>query len=556
VSCMAVCDEACRYLPCRLAVARTTLGAVGFRIILCRGHKGVAATAAVLVLAGCGTTVPSSRTPGSVGDGNGNGGLGAAAPGGAESTGVGGQAGIVGPKSPRTGTGRAGAAGVNRLSDPASGSGVGGAAGDSAAGVTATTISIGVGYTSNGDAADAALGAANVTQGDGKADAQAVINDINRNGGVAGRKIVPVWNSENAQSTSPRATQEQQWCANYTQDHHVFAAIDFDAGDHDLVSCLTKTALLIGDDEAAGPLVGFDQRDFTDYPYFVDPATLELDSEAEAEVPLLVRQGYFTAWNPTTGSAGATAAKVAVIGLDLPAWNQQIDQVLLPLLARNRIQVDPEDVFRIYDPPSSAQDDTTVADIQNATLKMRSDGVTHVIDLDANGALTLLFANDAYSQHYYPRLGINTAAGLQALQGDIQPASENGAEGLGWYPVLDLPSSAAGDSSNFSSATRRHCAAVLKAAGITFTSTNAEAVALTYCDDLYFIQRVLNSTATVTRDSFITAVNQLTSPFPAAQFPLMRLGPNRHYGVSQGWDMRYVSSCQCVRYFGHPFNLP
>jgi hypothetical protein len=318
---------------------------------------------------------------------------------------------------------------------------------------------------------------------------------------------------------------------------------------------VTRSALLIGDDEAAGPLVGFDRKEFAEFPYFLDPGTLELDNEAEAEVPLLVRQGYFSGWDATTGSPGPAPAKVGVLGIDAPAFDRQLDQALLPTLSREGVHVDPSDVFRIYSPPSTQDDGTTVQAIQTATLRMRRDGVDHVIDMDDNGSLTLLFANDAYSQHYYPRLGINTAAGLQALSGDIQQASENGAEGLGWYPLIDLPSTGATDNSGYSSPGRRHCAAVLRANGITFSSTNAEAVALTYCDDLYFLQRVIDASSVITRDSFVAAAERLGTSFPAAAVPSMRFATGRKYGVAEGWDMRYVSSCQCVKYFGAPFAL-
>src|SRR5581483_7222592 len=68
-----------------------------------------------------------------------------------------------------------------------------GSSGGNGPGVTASTIYIGAGYEPDTQAADSAIGAANAGPGDEKAETQAIIDYINAHGGVAHRKLAPVW---------------------------------------------------------------------------------------------------------------------------------------------------------------------------------------------------------------------------------------------------------------------------------------------------------------------------------------------------------------------------
>src|SRR5213079_947121 len=53
-------------------------------------------------------------------------------------------------------------------------------------GVTDTTVNVGIIYAVSGAAANAALGAPGITQGDEKADVQILIDDVNAHGGILG----------------------------------------------------------------------------------------------------------------------------------------------------------------------------------------------------------------------------------------------------------------------------------------------------------------------------------------------------------------------------------
>src|SRR5207249_10346778 len=106
--------------------------------------------------------------------------------------GDGGGAGGTGLSSAGTGgEGSGGSAGGSSSGGAASGGGGtlgGNTASQAAPGVTGTTIYVGVIYTENGKAANEAIGAAGITQGDEQANVRVLVDDINAHGGVAGRK--------------------------------------------------------------------------------------------------------------------------------------------------------------------------------------------------------------------------------------------------------------------------------------------------------------------------------------------------------------------------------
>lgn len=422
-----------------------------------------------------------------------------------------------------------------------------------APGVTDKAIYIGIDYTTNADAANAAIGASGITSGDERADAQAVIDDINAHGGAAGRKLVPVWHATDAQSQQTRATIDQEICADFTQDHHVFAAAAIGYTDN-LKACLRKAGVL---QVHSGTLLDPDQAMFRQYPNYIEAGTISQDRADAALVRSLVRQHYFAGWNSTAGKPGSSPVKVGVLGVDLPEWNRPLKRVLLPALKAVGHPVDPEDVRMIYNPGSSAEDGVTLRDIANAVLKFRQDGVTHVILLDTGGQLLVFFGKDAQSQHYFPRYGVHSGSGVQAIydSGLVSNQQLNGAVGFAWNPSLDLSPAAA---DKYSTASTKHCLRVMKQrTGQTYTSTNAASLALSYCDEIYLIAAAVDRAGpAISLQTAVAAIEGLGNAFLPAGFPSSYFGPGRHDGVETGWDQKWDSDCKCNKFVTRPYKTP
>ncbi len=460
----------------------------------------------------------------------------------AGSTFTGGSASVTGGAG-AAGGGTAGAAGTVGA-QPGAGAAPA-AVGKNGPGVTAKEIFIGIAYTANGDAANAALGASAITRGDERANARAVIDDINERGGVAGRKLVAVFHAYDAQSSETSAQQDQAACATFTQDNKVFAVTAGGLTDT-FPACMKKAGVL---QITSGGIIDPDNGFFSEFPTYFNVGTMSQDRMMRELVGAFTRQDYFSGWDPNLGRAASTKPKLGVLSLDTPSWNRPLDKVLLPALARAGHSVDPALVYRVFNPASQAEVSRTVADVQSATLRFRDAGVTHLVMLDANGSLTLLFAQNSRNQRYFPRLGANTATGMQALYdaGVVDAAQLAGAVGLGWLPILDLPAGK-GDA-YLTGATKRCLDNNKKRTGQTFTSTNAASIALIACDSIgAFAAAVGKAGPILNINTGRAGVEALGSSFQPSAIPRTFFSPRRHDGLELGFDLMWDSTCTCAKY--------
>jgi hypothetical protein len=519
-----------------------------------RGWR-IALPALALLAAACGTTVPQASkrlTQGgqqiAAGGVNEQGGVATDANGNPLPAG---STGAIG------GSGGSNAFGTRSGSDAAAGAGAPGSGGSSARaaaggsgsnvpGVTATTMNIGLLYTTNGQAANAALGAGGVTQGDERANYQILIDDINAHGGVAGRKLVPVFHALDATAADTTDAKFQAACDDLTQDHKVFAV--FAGGTETFQQCLQNRGVISVEDN----LTTSDTSTYQRFPYYFEIGSMNLDRIAAAEVPALQAQGYFAPWDAAAGKAAAVGkAKVGVITFDLPAFAHAIDQVMVPALTKAGYAPDAADVVKVPPPQQNSDLGATSAAVSGAVLKFRSDGVEHVIPYDANGLMTLLFMTNANSQHYYPRYGTNTQNGNQALAdaGALPKEQLVGSMGIGWLPGLDITPAENTDDGPFSNDARRRCLALMKAHGQTYTDANAESIALGACNTFSWFREAMNGGGTnISRDTFLVGANKIASSWQSTSVFGTFFGPNRHDGVNAFRYWAYQDSCSCMHY--------
>jgi ABC-type branched-subunit amino acid transport system substrate-binding protein len=518
-------------------------------------HRRALALATLgLLAAGCGTTV--SGAEGDKADAVNASGSGLSVPGATASSGASadgataalpgtGPGGAVTPGA--TGAGPAGAAvdAHGRPIGPA-----GGAVSLSGPGVTATKISIGLVYSTNADSVNKAAGANGISTGDTQADAKAVIDDINRHGGVAGRKLVPVWFAFDSTSTQPIDEQWSAACAHFTQDTHVFAA--FDMGTAVYRRCLHNAGVV----QISANLPDASDAEFNAYPGYIELGYPRLGRLAATMVTALADQNYFSPWDATLGRAGTAKAKVGIVTYDDEAFSPAVEDILVPGL--KRLGFTPE-VAKIGGVSTASDYSSQAAAVASAQLKFASDGIDHVIMFEGNGGLSLFFMNQAESQHYHPRYGVNSSSGTEVLinAGDVQKDQAVGAIGYGWIPGLDLTADRNPDNGPYSNAARRHCLAVMKAHGITYADSNAESVGLGYCSQLNLLKQALDTTPKlVTMTTFLDAVDRMGWDVPDGGSLGEFLAPGHHDGSSKYYYWKYFDDCQCLHYYGPRRTLP
>ncbi|HVE97618.1 MAG TPA: hypothetical protein VNA12_00370, partial [Mycobacteriales bacterium] len=205
-----------------------------------RAHRAAALAAIALSIAACGTRVPSGpagavRAPdgsaltapelgaplaGST-DGDPGAPLGAAGPASGGST-LGGS----GTFTPGTTGSGSGSGSTGSGSGSGSGSAGGGSrpGGSSAIGpgITATKIYVGAPWNSDANAGNAGFGIA-ADSGDERDDWAAILDDLNKRGGILGRKMEVIFAEYRAATNEPVESQQQAACDKWTKDNKVFA---------------------------------------------------------------------------------------------------------------------------------------------------------------------------------------------------------------------------------------------------------------------------------------------------------------------------------------------
>ena len=506
--------------------------------------------ALAVLAAGCSTTVPNAEER-LAGQPYGYGAPTASPPAGALAGGAvsgGSQSGLSGPSGAATGAVGAGTAGgsaptagqVSGGGPAVTRSGTGGDA--TAIGITDTTITVGFTNDANAQQENQAIGGNTATDnGNESAYIKAVVSDINKHGGIAGRKVVPSVYTYDDTSTETTSAQEQQACA-YWVSHKVYAVLVAHENDP-LRTCLGQHGIPgIGENDTDGDMSTFGSQ----FPLWANPSTADLDRLAALMVDGLNAQGYFAP------GPGGIKPKIGLFRIDDPHMQHAADAVLKPLLARLGLQLTAE--FKETYPASTADYSQAIATDESAAFRFQAKGVDHVMFLTFNQAPAAFFMLAAENQHYYPKYGLNSNTGAQVLISTGVPKDQmSGANLVGWLPQLDVPLNDAPPPTSM----RVHCMKVMKDAGLATTSENSLTTEMEYCESPWFLRALLGTAHTaITTSSFSTGIARVGDSFVPADTFATHVSLSVRDGASEwyagGWD----KACGCFAYRGGPHPWP
>ena len=419
-----------------------------------------------------------------------------------------------------------------------------------APGVTATQIKVGIMYVANGDSAAKSAGY-NVSRGDEEKNWRAVIAEVNARGGVAGRRLVPVFYAFDAQSPATTSSKEAAECAAFTQDNRVFVVVT--TGTPEFTECLDRAGVLHA---TTGSYVGHDRDFYRRYPTYFEQRPSQERYQADL-VAALVRQNYFSGWDTVRGAPAAGKAKLGALVIDRPDYLRAVEHVLLPALRRAGHPLDPRLVHRVPLYVGAPDAGPAAAATKSAVLRFQQERVTHVIVLDANGTSTALFAQNSQSQLYFPRLGGTSASGFQQLY-DLKALNDkqiNGAAGLGWTPTLDLR---VGQGDRYLSKAAPECLSIIKRrTGQTFSSTTAAGVAMFACDAIFPLAAAFQHTkGPLTRAIAVRVIESVGGSLLAASVPRLFFSRTQHDGLQTAFDMAWDTGCRCIRYKDSGHRMP
>lgn len=510
------------------------------KVPYCLGAVAVAA----LITGACGTTVPVSQqqtsSSGSAVSGLGGGPVGDAggsAGGGTAATEDGGAAGAL--AQPGGGGNPRGSASGTTAAPTAMGPSSTSAVPARGRGWDEKHVYIGVLTQKDFQKTFASAGYSGIDPGDTQAQAQAVVDALNREGGVLGRTIViRTYDVPTLSSAQDPDSAGQAVCTYFTQDQPVVAVFNIihTVDKTTFRGCLAKRHVPLFN----GALSVVAKADAVKLaPYFYSLGTPYWDVLAPVLVARLKAQGYFGGWDPRLGQPSATAKPViGVLVADTPLGHADEAVITASLKAAGYRNV----VSYAYPPPGS--------EIDGAVLHFAQNGVTHVISDDIE---LVTFQVHAQSQKYSPRYGIHTFnAPSTNLEGLGPPSQQVGAVGVGWGPKFDVDN--ARDPGAFSSGVSA-CRAMLARNHVTSSDRLAEANAMLVCDAIRLGIRGIAAGGGFSAQQMHTGMVGVGTRFSPAFTFSAGLTADRLFLPASVRDLAWDTSCRCYRYAGsaaHP----
>ena len=502
-----------------------------------RSHRQAMLAATLLLVTACGSTVQGSAQLGSARDQ----GLTAPVDSGLAPTGSttqppavpGGPIGDTG--SPGFGPGTA-PGGVGTGPGPGQG-GAPGPAGVVGPGITATTVYVGAGYSVDSGAGNAALGAAGADPGDQRDYYNAVIADLNKRGGVLGRKMAPVYSEFQAASAQTVDQQRQVACEKWTVDNKVFAI--FSLGDIHLECARKAGALITVGGAATGPV-------YERYPNLIDPSGMRLERLGAFTVHGMHRQGWHRP------SPEWPTGRIGLITWDAADYRYGITHGYLPAMRSHGLK-ETLPVRYVAVPQTANSISDASAAVASAVLAFSNADIDHVFILDgpagifSGTGLTFLFMQNSKSQGYYPRYGLNTFNSPGNT--DILPVDQqHGMLAIDFDD--DNPEADAGIKLN---PQRERCFKIMRLEGLDVSTSSTQNTATGICDSVWFVETVLRRAAAPTLAGAIRAAEGLGTSYRPPSTYGSRLGPGRHDGAYLIRASRFDDVCVCMKYVSKPY---
>jgi hypothetical protein len=323
------------------------------------------------------------------------------------------------------------------------------------------------------------------------------------------------------------AQQAQAACTDFTEDHKVIAATASDDGGDNAACYLQHNTVYV-----TNKRILYDQTYLQQYPntYLVGRMSA---SRWGVFVDGLAKQGFFSG-----------GAKVAMLRYDQPDYKRVSDLVIKPRLAHYGVKL--TDEFAISEPSGVADLGGEAATLGNAVVKMRGEGVDHVLFLDDGGAMVFLYMPEAQSQGYHAVYGLNSDADPQFQEENQAGNQLHGALGVGWVPADDVNlTQDPGGNPAYSL-----CINLLRQAGLSYPDRASQTTVLGNCDDIFFIKTVLERAQALTPAGFRDAAEGLGDAYNSAYTFATHFAPGRHDGPSKVRLLGFNDACNCFKYTG------
>ena len=478
----------------------------------------VAAAALALVTSACGSTVQTTGADGVLAAGDGA--LGAPtgtidpltgqplAPG--ATSGAGGLGGGV-----SGGTGTTGATGGTAAPGAPGGAGTTTPGGVPAA--PSTPLKIGLYYASGVNEVAEAFGLGALSTGDTKAQAQAIVKDINDNGGLAGRKIQLFFADASEYGTDPNANFEAG-CRQLVEDDDVDLLVTFSGMSVGNLECFTKAGVGVLNDISTIP--DDIQAKYADL--MGAPGDLAINRLMRTMVDHLVATKWLT-----------SKSVIGVYTYDDAQNQATVNGPLKEALAKHGLQW--KTVVSIDDAQAVNQGNSVV-------LRFASDGVDKVLSVTGN---PLFVMNAAESQGYRPDYALYSHFAPGSLMESTAPRAQlEGAAGIGWSPFYDIGK---GRRPGPVSPQATRCFDIMTKAGQQSTSGTTQAFQSTLCSSFFYLEQAAAKIGAAPDNILALARGALGSSFVSPSTFEVDV-TNRVDGVAAYRGLTFDNGCSCFQY--------
>lgn len=393
-------------------------------------------------------------------------------------------------------------------------------------GITDTSIKIGIPVIAGAEAVAGLLGAANIRPGDNGLETRALVADINARGGINGRKIDAQFYAVDFGNPASVEANALAACNHFADDLKVFAILMVINPPVSFTSCAAQKGVIM----LNGSLSPQDDK-------------LIAAAQPWYYSPTLLSQSRF--WEPLLDSVGGRGViergdKVAVFALDRLPFTRIASEVVMPALKARGYEV------------SAYERVLTEASIQNAVLRFRESGATHVLFVQESGIADLLFMRQAEAQKYRPTY-LLTSYDVPGylLEGNVAPEQIAGIQGIGWMPLADVA-----PHREPLSAQESRCFQILTAGGEPQGARQDFLTAQFTCDLVWSFEAIARAAgpqlSTVSFKSGYHSVGTDYAPATVYRTDFSK----RVDGVSAFRPLGYVTSCRCLQYLGPLETLP
>ena len=350
----------------------------------------------------------------------------------------------------------------------------------------------------------------------------AAVNYVNAHGGVGGHKIEASIFVSDALAAGSWAVQSSAACADLIEDHKVqFVMAPWVGGRNLFTHCAAAHGVPVVD-------TGFWPYDATEYQslagYLYLVSRPSPNRWVAAYIEGLVAQDYFT------------PGKVGLVRFDAAPFTRVTNQVLKAHLAAHGLTL--TDDIAVATPQSASDLGAMSSQLNNAILKLRNDGITHVLVLDLGSELSFFLLPQAESQGYRPRYGLSTYQNMNLLMSNVPHVQFHNSRGVGWSPILDVPLTA-----DPGSAMATNCKHIYNAVGLKSDTGRS-----LYCDVVYFFKDALERAPEISPAGLRAGAAALGSNFQASYSLGTVFDGSRYDGPSMTRDFAFDEGCDCFKY--------